>query len=100
MATAPVLDLPYLSTYCAVPESTLQSLVQAPTVDLVTSFLQLLLPRAQENERIKSERLRLDVELENAVRSADLRTRILKANTDKALKEVDDLRQKLNQEGL
>lgn len=98
MAAAAV-DVGYLSASYAVPESTLQSLLSEPTVELVQSLLVQIEARAREYDELQSEKLRSDVELENAVRSGDTRAKALKASADKALKEVEELRQKLSQEG-
>lgn len=98
MASAAV-DTAYLANFCAVPETNIKTLTTSPTADLVTSFLQSLITKAQEHEFLKSDRLRLDVELENAVRGGESRVRGVKATADKALKESDALRRKLHEEG-
>ena len=98
MATV-AFDTSYLASYCSIPQPTIESLVHNPTVDLVQTFLQAVFTKAQEHDRLKAERLRLDVELENAVRQAELQARTLKTNADRALQEADELRKKLNEEG-
>jgi hypothetical protein len=98
MATAS-LDTPYLSTYLSIQQQTLTSLVNEPTLDLVNVLLQAVTKKAREHEEIKSEKLRLEVELENAVRNGEQRSRGLKAAVEKSLKDVEDLREKLSKEG-
>ena len=99
MATA-VVNVEYVAASFAVPQPTLQSLLDNPTVELVTSLLQQIEAKAREHDEIKAEKLRSDVELENSVRSGDSRARALKASVDKGLKEVGELRTKLNDEGM
>ena len=99
MATTEI-DLPYLSFYLTLPEDLLHSLFTSPTVDLVTSLLQSVAGKAREHEKIKSEKLKLDVELENVVRAADSKARVLRSSVEKGLKEVADLRQRLQEEGM
>ncbi|OCK81180.1 hypothetical protein K432DRAFT_404025 [Lepidopterella palustris CBS 459.81] len=99
MATA-VVNAAYIAASFAVPEPTIQSLLNNPTVELVNLLLQQIEVKAREYDDTKAEKLRLDVELENAVRSGDTRARSLKANLDKGLKDVEDLRRRLNDEGM
>jgi nucleoprotein TPR len=98
MAAAAV-DVGYLAASYSVPEPTIQSLLSAPTVELVQSFLAQIETKAREYDELRSEKLRSDVELENAIRSSDTRARSLKASADNAIKEAEELRQKLSQEG-
>lgn len=99
MAAAATIDTSYISNFTSISEPAIQSLINEPTAELVSAFLRAVTIKALEYDKLKSERLRLDVELENAVRGAELRSRILKANADKALQEVEVLRNKLNEEG-
>ncbi|KAF2203357.1 hypothetical protein GQ43DRAFT_390192 [Delitschia confertaspora ATCC 74209] len=97
MAAATV-DVGYLVASYSLPESTLNTLLDAPTVDLVHSLLQQVEAKAREHDEVKAEKLRADVELENAVRSGETRARALKATVDKGLKDVEELRRQLNEE--
>lgn len=99
MAAAAV-DLAYISTSYSVPQPTLTTLVNAPTVALVKELLQYLDKKAHEHDEVKAEKLRTDVELENVVRNGEARTRALSDNVDKGLQEINDLRVKLHQEGI
>lgn len=98
MAAAAV-DVGYLAASYSVPETTIQSLLSDPTVELVQSLLVQIEAKAREFEDLQSEKLKADVELDNAVQSGEQRARTLKAAADKAQKETAELRQKVAQEG-
>lgn len=98
MAAAAV-DVGYVAASYSIPEATVQSLLSAPTVELVQSLLTQIEAKAREYDDLKSQKLRSDVELESAIHNAEARTRTLKATADKAQKEAEELRQKLAQEG-
>ncbi len=95
MAAAEV-DLSYLSTHAGVPEPDLDAVVTAPTADLVASVLAAIVAKLRDLEQDK---FQLGVELEAAFRGAESRCEQLRATSDKALKEVEELRQKLQSEG-
>ncbi|KAI9806609.1 MAG: hypothetical protein M1825_006066 [Sarcosagium campestre] len=95
---AAAVDLPYLSNYLSIAEPSLQATSEDPTVELVNSLLQAVAAKAREHDEIRADKLRLDVELENAVRTGETRTRGLKSTVDKALKEAADLREKVKRE--
>ncbi|KAI4095947.1 MAG: hypothetical protein LQ344_001328 [Seirophora lacunosa] len=94
MATAE-LDIPRLSTFCALPQTSLTSLLDAPTTDLVRNLLQGLSKRIGEHDELKSANLKLNVELENAVRGGEFKSRVLKNSVDKGLREAAELKHKL-----
>jgi nucleoprotein TPR len=96
MAAAEV-DLAYLSTHAGVPELDLDAVVTAPTVDLVSSVLGAIVTKLRDLEQ---EKFQLGVELEAAYRGAESRCEQFKATSDKALKEVEEVRQKLQNEGM
>ncbi|OJD15924.1 hypothetical protein AJ78_03867 [Emergomyces pasteurianus Ep9510] len=96
MATAAV-DIPFLSSHYSIPETTLTSLSQNPTVELVNQLLENISTKARESEELKSDKLRLDVELENAVRSGESKVKVLKNSVDKGLVEITSLRGKLQE---
>ena len=93
------LDLAQLSSYCSLPQKTFDTLLDAPTVELVQGLLQSITVKANEHNDLTSERLKLGVELENAVRGGETKTRILKNSIEKGSKEATDLRERLEQEG-
>jgi hypothetical protein len=96
---AAVVDVDYLAASYSVPETSIQSLLSAPTVELVQTLLAQIEAKAREYDDIRSEKLRSEVELEAAVHNADTRARTLKATADKAVKDAEELRQKLAHEG-
>ncbi|KAJ5522398.1 hypothetical protein N7527_006513 [Penicillium freii] len=91
------IQLPYLSSHYALPESTLTTLRQAPTVELVNQLLESISKKAHESDELKSDKLRLEVELENSVRSNESKIKVLKASVEKGHAEVADLRKKLHE---
>ncbi|KAK1058797.1 Protein mlp1 [Friedmanniomyces endolithicus] len=91
-----VVDLPFLSTTFDVSEVELQALLDAPTTELVKDFLASLTSKGQEFDALKADKLRVDVELENTVRTADTKARTQKAQVTKHVKEAEELRSKLN----
>ncbi len=98
MATAQ-LDIPQLSSYFALPQVTITTILDAPTTELVQTLLDKVSAKAREHDEIASEKLKLEVELENAVRTGETKNRVLRSSVDKGLKEVTDLKQKLQAEG-
>ncbi|KAJ9400120.1 hypothetical protein DTO282F9_2890 [Paecilomyces variotii] len=96
MAAATV-DVPFLSTHYSIPETTLTTLTQAPTVDLVNQLLESITTKAREYDELKSDKLRLEVELENAVRTSESKIKVLKGSVEKGLAERADLRTKLQE---
>ena len=95
MAAAEV-DVGYLSTQVGVPEPDLNTALTAPTPDLVKTIFQAVIAKIRA---LEEDKFQLGIELEGAIRSSESRCEQFKATTDKALKEVDELRQKLQDEG-
>ena len=93
------LDVPQLSSFCTLPQDSIKTLLDAPTIELVRRLLENVSAKAREYNELTSEKFRLGVELENAVRGAESKSRVLKNSVDKGLKEATDLRQKLQAEG-
>lgn len=100
MAAAEVaVDFAYLSTHLGVAETTLTTAASQPTPDVVIAVLQAVFAKAQEFDALYAEKLQVDIELENAVRSSEARCQTFKATADKALKDVEEVRKKLQAEG-
>jgi len=99
MAAAAV-DAAYISASYAVSEPDIQTLIDAPTSQLVQTLLKQIESKAREFDSLKAEKFRTDVELENAVRTGESRAQSLKESVDKGLKEVENLRLKLSNEGM
>lgn len=93
------LDLAQLSSFCSLSQQSINTLLDAPTAGLVRTLLENISVRAREHNDFAAEKLKLGVELENAVRGGESKSRILKGSIDKALKEATDLKQKLQAEG-
>lgn len=96
---AAVLDVDYLSAYLSLPQQTLNSVLDSPTTDLVQSVLEAITAKAREHKELAADKLRADIELENAVRSSETRIEGLRASLEKSQKTVEDVRTKLKEEG-
>ncbi|KAJ4983943.1 Protein MLP1-like protein [Stagonosporopsis vannaccii] len=97
---ATALDVGYIAASYAVPDTTIHSLLSEPTVELVQELLVQIEAKAREYDDLKSEKIKVDVELEAAVQGGETRARSLKAAADKAQKESEQLQQKLAREEL
>ncbi len=97
MAAAAV-DVGYLAASYAIPDTTIESLLSAPTIELVQSLLTQIEQKAHSYDDLQSEKIRADVELEAAVQAGEQRARTLKTAADAARKEAGELQQKLTQE--
>ena len=86
----------YLTTHVGLPELSLNTAVTAPTPEIVKELLVAIIAKVQELEQDK---FQLGIELEGAIRGSESRCEQFKATSEKAQKEVDDLRQKLQDEG-
>lgn len=93
------LDLPHLSSYLTFPETSLITILSSPTAELVKDLLDNVARKAREHEQVQSEKLRGDIELENVVRAADSKGRVLRNTVEKGLKDVANVRQALQEEG-
>lgn len=97
--TAVTLDADYLSVYLSLPPQTFTSIVDAPTAELVRSVLEAITKKAREHDELVADKLRVDIELENAVRSSVTRIEGLRSTIEKSQKTVEELRTKLKEEG-
>ncbi|PYI29237.1 hypothetical protein BP00DRAFT_401233 [Aspergillus indologenus CBS 114.80] len=96
MATA-TIELPFISAHYSIAESTLSTLTQAPTVELVNQLLEAISKKAREHDELKADKTRLEVELENAVRSSESKVKVLKSSIEKGHAEVEETRKKLHE---
>ena len=94
------IDTSHLAKYCSLPHASVETLLDNPTKELVRTLLQTLTVRAKEYDEIKASNLRLNVELESAVRGGEAKSRVLRASVDKGHKEAAELRQELQSEGM
>ncbi|RAR08952.1 filament-forming protein [Stemphylium lycopersici] len=92
---AAAVDVGYLAASYSVPETTFQSLLSAPTTELVQTLLTQIEAKARAYDDLQSEKIRTHVELEAAVQGGEQRARTLKATAEKAQNEAEELRQKL-----
>ena len=98
MAAADV-DIGYVASHLGLDQPVLTSLTTSPTSNLVATVLQAVAAKAHEFDILSSAKLQSDIELESAVRGAEGRAQSSKATVDKALKDVEEARQKLLEEG-
>lgn len=97
MAAADV-DVGYIAGHLGLDEPVVQSLATEPTLDLVTALLQAVATKAHEFDELYAAKLQIDIELENAVRGAESRSQASRESTEKALKDLEEARQKLKEE--
>lgn len=93
------LDYIQLSSFTSLSQSSITTLLDDPTTELVRAFLASVSTKAREYDNVKSENLKLHVELENAVRGGETKSRVLKAAVEKGHKESAVLRQVLEAKG-
>ena len=98
MAAAGV-DIGYLESYLGTPQDTLVTATTNPTADLVISILAAVVSKAHENDSVYSENVQLKVELETNVRGAEAQRDASNETARKALKDLEDIRQRLKEEG-
>ncbi|KAF2171827.1 hypothetical protein M409DRAFT_18060 [Zasmidium cellare ATCC 36951] len=91
------IDVAYLASTYDVSDTDLRALLEAPTVELAADLLQSLTTKGQEFDALKAEKLRIEVELENTVRTSDTKVKAQKAAVTRHQKEVEQLRTKLNE---
>ncbi|KAG0648731.1 mlp1 [Hyphodiscus hymeniophilus] len=97
MATA-VIDVDYLSGYLRIPKQTLDTVIDAPTAELVQAVLKAVTAQAREHDELSADKLRIEIELENAVRTSESRVEGLRSQVEKAQKTVEEVRTKLKEE--
>lgn len=93
------LDIGYLAAHLGTPEDTLISVTANPTADLVNAVLAAVMTKAHEYDGLYSQKLQLEVELETNVRGAEAQRDRSNETAKKALKDVEEIREKLKQEG-
>ncbi|KAI1307144.1 hypothetical protein F5Y03DRAFT_127175 [Xylaria venustula] len=99
MAAAGV-DVGYLATHLGLPETNISGAISDPTIDLVSAILAAVATKAHEFDTLFSQKLQLEVELETSVRSAEAQRDASNETARKALKDVEEIRQKLIEEGI
>jgi len=102
MASADVIpdyDIPRISSYLSVPQESINALA-AIAEDYVTQILISITAKAREYDEFKADKMRSEVELEQTVRSAENKVKVMKSQIDATLKENVALRTKLTAEGM
>lgn len=93
------VDVGYIAGHLGLDQPVVASLKTQPTVDLVATLLQAVAAKAHEFETLYAEKLQTDIELENAVRNSESKSQSFKGTAEKALKDVQEARQSLKEEG-
>jgi nucleoprotein TPR len=93
------VDLGYLAGHLGLPEDNLTTVASAPTAELVAAVLSAVVAKAHEFEDLYSQKLQLDVELETKIRGAEAQRDSSNETAKKALKDLEELRQKLHKVG-
>ncbi|KAF2220726.1 hypothetical protein BDZ85DRAFT_251994 [Elsinoe ampelina] len=91
-----LVETAVIASSFAIEEEKLQTVLDAPTADLVRDLLATFTVKAQEFDEAKAEKLRADVELENTVRNNEAKSKAVKASLSKSQKEVETLRKTVN----
>jgi nucleoprotein TPR len=99
MAAATV-DIGFLSGYLNIPQPTLTETLDAPTTELVRALLVAVTAKAREHQDLEADKHKVDTELEAAILGSETRSKELKEAADKALKEANELREKLASDGI
>ncbi|RCI16838.1 hypothetical protein L249_3038 [Ophiocordyceps polyrhachis-furcata BCC 54312] len=95
---APTFNLGYVAGHLGLDQPLLTALTTKPTAQLVFDLLKAVATKANEFDDLYANKLQADIELENAVRSAEARSQTSKTTTESALQEVQEARQKLQDE--
>lgn len=99
MAAADV-DVGYVAGHLGLDQPVVTTLTTEPTAELVATLLRAVAAKAHEFDTLYADKLQTDIELENAVRSSENRSQASKSTADKALKDVEEARQSLKDEGM
>jgi nucleoprotein TPR len=89
------VDVRAISAFSSIPESSINSLLSSPTTELVASLLKGIENKVKEFEQTKSQKVKLEVELETVVRTSESKVKVLQNSRDKALVETSKLRVEL-----
>ncbi|KIY00253.1 uncharacterized protein Z520_03938 [Fonsecaea multimorphosa CBS 102226] len=89
------VDVRAISAFSSLPESSVTSLISQPTTELVTALLRAIEAKVKEFEQTKSQKVKLEIELETVVRTSESKAKVLQNSRDKALAESSKLRVEL-----
>lgn len=93
------VELRTVSSFTGVAQPQITLLLESPTVDLVKSFLHSIEAKARDYEQVKTQKVRLEVELETSVRTNESKVKALKKSVEKGLAESSKLRIDLQNSG-
>jgi nucleoprotein TPR len=93
------VDVRAVATFASLPETTISTILEKPTAELVRSLLHNISIKAQEYDQLKSQKFRLEVELETAVRTSESKVKALKGSVERGLAEVTRIRTELQHSG-
>jgi len=102
MASADVInqfDIPRLSAFLSVPQESFSQFAAAAG-GYVAVILTSITIKAKEYDELRADRMRAEVGLEQSVRTAENKVKGMKGQLDSALKENQQLREKLNSAGI
>ncbi len=97
---AAAVDVGLLSRHLGLTEDAITVVANNPTAALVEAVLEAVTAKAREYDVFVAQKLDVDVTLETTVRNSEARSLASKSTADKALKDVEDLRRKLQEEGM
>ncbi|KAK5944425.1 Protein mlp1 [Knufia obscura] len=89
------IDVRTVATFTSLTEATVNTILDSPTADLVKTLLQGIEKKAKEFEQFKSQKVKLEVELETVVRTNESKSKVLQNSRDRALADVSKLREDL-----
>lgn len=93
------MDVGYVSAHLGVPDHTISTAIAKPTIELVKAILQAVAAKAQSYDALEADKLQLEIEREAIVRGSEAKCVQFKETAERALKEVEGLREKLRSEG-
>ncbi|KAJ9608082.1 Protein mlp1 [Cladophialophora chaetospira] len=86
------VDVRAISAFSSLPEAAVSSLLSNPTTELVATLLNGIEGKMKEYGQYKSQKVKLEVELETVVRTSESKAKFLSNSRDKALAESSKLR--------
>jgi nucleoprotein TPR len=93
---APEVDFAFVAGHLGLGQETITTVATQPTVELITAVLLAIENRARE---VETEQINKEVEFEQLQRRAESQSEASKAQADQALREVEEARHKLQEEG-
>jgi nucleoprotein TPR len=96
---AAAVDVRAVATFSSLPETTISAILENPTVELVRSLLHNISVKLPYYDQLNSQKMRLEVELETAIRTSESKVKALRSSVEKGLAEVSKLRAELQSSG-